>query len=296
MADTPLGGINWRDYRTTSYGRDEGISPENMLELRLGGLKRRVAERPAPEHLDLHHVFDPNFNQHTVTMHDTRLGRQNPNYPQPYRPNISNRVGEVRWYGDTGEVSWTDVDPKHRQYTSHLMDRAHDVAKQHGHEGPLWADSLTDYSHKLLQKFNPDRLGTEHSFGARYRSGFDPRISGIHESTWDNIDSHVGELKSKANEVQANLIAARPHDTEHVTDVNDMSDALKSSLTEAVHHANQGRHGEAQLHINKAGFHASKLADHAYGVVDGNYDHPALSGASELHEYLTHLHEGTEKD
>ncbi|CAB5219251.1 hypothetical protein UFOVP221_45 [uncultured Caudovirales phage] len=296
MADTPLGGINWRDYRTTTHGRAEGISPENMMELRLGGLKRRVAERPEPEHIDLHHTYDPQLEQHTVSMHDTRIGQQNPNDPQPYRPDLTNRVGEVKWYGNTGEVAWTDVDSTHRQYTSHMMDRAHDVAKQHGHVGPLWADNLTDYSHKLLEKFNPDHLGTEHSFSAQYRSGFNPSIHGIRSSTWDTLDTHVGELKSQANEVQANLIAARPHDTEHVTDVNSMSDRLKSALTNATTHANRGRHGDAKRSLQEAGFHASRLADHAYDVLDGNYDHPAMSGASELNEYLEHLNAGTEKD
>jgi hypothetical protein len=155
---------------------------------------------------------------------------------------------------------------------------------------------LTDYSYSILQKFNPDRLGTEHSFGAQYRSGFNPRIAGIHESTWGNIDSHVGEIKSKVNEVQASLIAARAHDSEHVARVSAMSDQIKSALTDAVGHANRGRHGEAQRHIAAAGYHADKLADHAYDTLNGDYNHPAMAGASQLNEYLEHLREGTEKD
>jgi hypothetical protein len=87
------------------------------------------------------------------------VGAPRTEYDENYQMKLAHKgveVGNVSWSGDDGHVSGLDVEYGHRHMTTKLLQEAWDVSRKQGHFGPAAADDLTDYSGKIMKKFNPE--------------------------------------------------------------------------------------------------------------------------------------------
>lgn len=72
-------------------------------------------------------------------------------------------IGSVSWSGDDGHVEALDVNLGHRHMTTKLLQEAWDVSRTQGHVGPAASGELSDYSGKIMKKFNPEAYEYRHS-------------------------------------------------------------------------------------------------------------------------------------
>ena len=139
-------------------------SPEQQAQVE-AGLKKvtRVAQSRTPsgmrvpEGIRIRHSAFPNEvfgdRTHNMTLHDPELAKEG----------YDSEVGQVKWNGNTGRVSWLGVDEGYRHLVPHLLTRAHETAAEYGDSGPTHATNLSSFSYKLMNKFLPNFIDRENT-------------------------------------------------------------------------------------------------------------------------------------
>jgi hypothetical protein len=102
------------------------------------------------------------------SVHLVRAPREQ--YGDDYMMKLAHKgteVGSVSWDGNDGHVNGLDVNVGHRHMTTKLLQEAWDVSRTRGHAGPAAAEELSDYSGKIMKKFNPEAYEYKQSTYAR---------------------------------------------------------------------------------------------------------------------------------
>jgi len=114
-------------------------------------------------------------------------------------------VGSVSWDGNDGHVGGLDVNVGHRHMTTKLLQEAWDVSRTRGHVGPAAAEDLSDYSGKIMKKFNPEAYEYRQSNYAREndRENYEgeneddeddeDRWERLNDEAWENHRYDIGE-------------------------------------------------------------------------------------------------------
>jgi hypothetical protein len=105
-------------------------------------------------------------------------------------------VGSVSWDGNDGHVGGLDVNVGHRHMTTKLLQEAWDVSRTRGHVGPAAAEDLSDYSGKIMKKFNPEAYEYKQSNYAREndRDNYEGNDDGEDdEDRWERLNDEAYE-------------------------------------------------------------------------------------------------------
>ena len=104
------------------------------------------------------------------------------------------QVGTVGWSGDDGHVSGLDVLHGHRHMVTKLLQEAWDLSRTRGHVGPAASGELTDFSGKILKKFNPEAYEYRHS---EYAYQNDPENFDGDRSDYEDDDEYRWERSNE---------------------------------------------------------------------------------------------------
>jgi hypothetical protein len=216
------------------------------MEMRMNALVNRVSHRPLPDSMEI----KPKYDSHMVL------------YTKGNRPGDEMRVGYVSWHPETGEIEGLNVDKPYRHYTNHLMAAAIQHSEKHGIAAPSWAESLTDYSYRLMKKYNPTQVGSEARPGIHSWGGdFDPTIEGLRKTDWEQVPYYIHQARQDLNEGHAKALQEVNQHDDSVTQLNDHVHQAHQNLHEAEKHLSLEHYAKAKAHLEGAHYHLINAHD-----------------------------------